>query len=275
MKLKDRIALVTGGGSGIGRAIALAFAAEGAHVAVAGRTAAKLEETAAIVKAQSSKSKCAAITADVADSSSVRELFTRIDREFGGIDILVNNAGIGIEDMDRFNQTIAARGKEASTGEPLRTQWNMTQGMPDETWRRMLAVHLDGTFYCTREALALMSRKNRGVIINISSTAALAGQEGAPHYSAAKAGMLGFTRAVAREVASQNIRVNALCPGFVETAMSETISPPFKRGTLARIPLGRWGTSDEVAAAAVFLASDDGSYFTGQSLSPNGGILMS
>lgn len=273
MRLKDRVALVTGGGSGIGQAIARAFAAEGAHIAVAGRTAAKLDETVAIIKGQ--QTKCVAITADVADSASVRELFARVDREFGGLDILVNNAGIGIQDMERFNQTVLARGKEASAGEPLRTQWKITQEMPDETWRRMLAVHLDGTFYCTREALALMSRKNRGVIINISSTAALAGQEGAPHYSAAKAGMLGFTRAVAREVASQNIRVNALCPGFIETTMSEPYSPAFKRGTLSRIPLGRWGTSDEVAAAAVFLASDDGSYFTGQALSPNGGILMS
>ncbi len=122
----------------------------------------------------------------------MRELFARVDREFGGLDILVNNAGIGIEDMERFNETVLARGKEASAGEPLRTQWKMTQQMPDETWRRMLAVHLDGTFYCTREALALMSRKNRGVIINIDNTAALAGQEAAPHYSAAKAGVLGF-----------------------------------------------------------------------------------
>jgi 3-oxoacyl-[acyl-carrier protein] reductase len=138
----------------------------------------------------------------------------------------------------------------------------------------MIAVHLDGMFFCTREALKLMSGKNRGVIINISSTAGLAGQEGAPHYSAAKAGMLGFTRGLAREVASQNIRVNALSPGFIETAMSDGYSPAFKRGTLGRIPLRRWGTAEEVAAAALFLASDEGSYFTGQCLSPNGGIFM-
>jgi NAD(P)-dependent dehydrogenase (short-subunit alcohol dehydrogenase family) len=178
MKLKDRVALVTGEGSGIGRAITLAFAAEGAHVIVAGRTASKLDKTLAGVKAHGTR--CLAITADVADSASVSEMFVRIDREFGGLDILVNNAGIGIEDMELFNRTVAARGKEASSGEPIRTQWKMTQEMPDETWRRMIAVHLDGTFFCTREALALMSRKNRGVIINISSTAALAGQDGGP-----------------------------------------------------------------------------------------------
>jgi len=273
MKLENRLALVTGGGSGIGRAIAIAFAAEGARVAVAGRTAATLDGTLAALP--SGCAKALALTADVADSASVRTMFARIEREFGGLDILVNNAGIGIEDIGRFNQTVAARGKELSSGEPLRTQWNVTQDMPDQEWRRMLAVHLDGTFFCTREALKLMSRTRRGVVINVASTAGLAGQEGAPHYSAAKAGMLGFTRAVAREVATQNIRVNALCPGFVDTAMSEGYSPAFKRGTLARIPLGRWATAAEVAAAALFLASDDSSYFTGQSLSPNGGIFMS
>jgi 3-oxoacyl-[acyl-carrier protein] reductase len=146
--------------------------------------------------------------------------------------------------------------------------------MTDEIWHRMIGTHLDGTFYCTRAALRLMGRKNRGVIINVSSTAALTGQEGAPHYSAAKAGMLGLTRSVAREVASMNIRVNALCPGFVDTDMSRGYSPAFRRATQGRIPLGRWGTADEVAVSAVFLASDDSSYFTGQCLSPNGGIFI-
>ena len=273
MKLADRSALVTGGGSGIGRAIAIAFAAEGARLIVAGRTAATLDATLAALPAERSGS--LALTVDVASSASVRAMFARIERAIGGLDILVNNAGIGIEDLGRFNSTVAARGKEAAAGGPIATQWNVTQEMADDEWRRMLAAHLDGTFFCTREALKLMSRRSRGAIINVSSTAGLAGQEGAPHYSAAKAGMLGFTRAVAREVATQNIRVNALCPGFVTTAMSEGYAPGFKRGTLARIPLGRWGSAEEVAAAALFLASDDSSYFTGQALSPNGGIFMS
>jgi 3-oxoacyl-[acyl-carrier protein] reductase len=273
MKLEDRVALVTGGGSGIGRAIARCFAEEGAHVIVAGRTPATLEET--IAATRSGRTKCRAVQTDVSSSASVKALFTEVDREFGRLDVLVNNAGIGVDDFDQFNRTVEARGREFASGEPVRTQWKLTQEMPDEIWRRMMAVHLDGTFFCTREALRLMSRTNRGVIINVASTAGLTGQEGAPHYSAAKAGMLGFTRAVAREVASQNIRVNALCPGFVDTRMSEAYSPAFKRGTLARIPLGRWGEAEDVAAAALFLASDDGSYFTGQSLSPNGGIFMS
>jgi 3-oxoacyl-[acyl-carrier protein] reductase len=273
MKLKDRVALVTGGGSGIGRAIALRFAVEGAHVVVAGRSRGPLEETVAAMA--SGPARHSAIAADVASSASVRQLFHEVDREFGRLDVLVNNAGVGVDDLERFNQTVAARGAEFARGEPVSTSWNMTRDMSDEAWRRMIAIHLDGTFFCTRAALAFMSRAKYGAIINVSSTAGLTGQEGAPHYSAAKAGILGFTRALAREVASDNIRVNALCPGFVDTAMSEGYSPAFKRGTLARIPLGRWGTANEVSAAALFLASDDGSYFTGQCLSPNGGIFIS
>lgn len=272
MKLKDRVALITGGGSGIGRAIAERFSEEGAHVIVAGRTLSKVEETVAALASSGARS--LAIQTDVASSASVRTMFSKIEQAFGRLDILVNNAGIGVEDLERFNQTVEARGREIASGEPIRTQWNMTQDMTDETWRKMTSIHLDGMFYCTREALKLMSQSGSGAIVNVSSTAALAGQEGAPHYSAAKAGMLGFTRAVAREVASQNIRVNALTPGFVTTPMSEGYSPAFQRGSKTRIPLGRWGTPDEVASAALFLASDDGAYFTGQSLSPNGGIYM-
>jgi 3-oxoacyl-[acyl-carrier protein] reductase len=273
MKLEDRVTLITGGGSGIGRAIALRFAQEGAHVIVAGRTRANLDDTVAAMKTARHKGR--SIQADVSRSASVKALFAEVARDYDRLDVLVNNAGIGVDDVGHFNDIVEARGREMASGQPVRTQWRLTQEMEDETWHRMIAVHLDGAFFCTREALRLMSRMNSGVIINVASTAALAGQEGAPHYSAAKAGMLGFTRAVAREVASQNIRVNALCPGFVDTAMSEGYSAAFKRGTLARIPLGRWGSAEEVAAAALFLAADDGSYFTGQSLSPNGGILMS
>ena len=270
MKLDNRVALITGGGSGIGRAIAQRFAAEGARVVVCGRTAGPLEASVAGLPAGAPKS--AAIIADVADSAAVRSMFAEIDRDFGRVDVLVNNAGIGVDDVERYNQTIAARGKELSTEGRITTPWQMTASMPDEIWHRMIGVHLDGMFFCTREALKRMGPG--GAIINVSSTAALAGQEGAPHYSAAKAGMLGFTKSLAREVGSQNIRVNALCPGFVETAMSAGYSEGMRRGSLGRIPLGRWGTPDEVATAALFLASDDGAYLTGQCLSPNGGIYM-
>ncbi len=272
MKLKDRIAAITGGGSGIGREIALRFADEGARVVVAGRTQKTLEET--VARTGPHQSNCIAIQTDVSKSADVEAMFAQITHAFGGLDILVNSAGIGIVDLKRFNRTAELRGREISESGRIQTQWNITAEMTDETWREMLGSHLDGTFFCTREALKLMRERNSGAIVNIASTAGIAGQEGAPHYSAAKAGIIGFTRAVAREVASQNIRVNALTPGFIETAMSEGYSERFRRGTLGRIPLARWGTVEEVAAAALFLASDDGSYFTGQCLSPNGGIFM-
>jgi 3-oxoacyl-[acyl-carrier protein] reductase len=268
MKLKERIALITGGGSGIGAAIARRFAGEGAQVVIAGRTEHALRDTSASIG-----ERCCAIRVDVSDSASVANMFAEVEKRLSHLDILVNNAGTGVDDVAEYNRVAEARGREFAAG-GIETQWNMTASMPDEMWRRMIAVHLDGAFYCTRAALKLMAPRRRGSIINVSSTAGLTGQEGAPHYSAAKAGMLGFTRSVAREVASLNIRVNALCPGFVETNMSRGYSAGFRRGTEGRIPLARWGTSDEVAAAALFLASDDSSYFTGQSLSPNGGIFI-
>jgi len=138
----------------------------------------------------------------------------------------------------------------------------------------MIGVHLNGTFFCTREALRLMSRENRGVIINLSSVAALMGLETVPHYSAAKGGILAFTRAVAREVASRNIRVNAICPGFIDTPMTERISDLMRTAVVSRTPLGRWGTPDEIAATALFLASDEASFITGQWISPNGGLFI-
>jgi 3-oxoacyl-[acyl-carrier protein] reductase len=137
----------------------------------------------------------------------------------------------------------------------------------------MIGVHLNGTFFCTREALRLMGRRNQGVIINMSSVAAW-GLESVPHYSAAKAGILGFTRAVAREVGSRKIRVNAICPGFIDTPMTQGVSDLMRAAVVARTPLGRWAEPDEVATTALFLASDDSSFFTGQWLSPNGGLFI-
>ena len=137
----------------------------------------------------------------------------------------------------------------------------------------MIGVHLSGTFFCTREALKLMSAKNRGSIINMSSVAGLHGIPIASHYGAAKGGILGFTRSVALEVGSRNIRVNAICPGWIDTPMTQNFSPLLKMSLTARVPLQRWGRPEEVAATALFLASDDSSYFTGQWLSPNGGMF--
>jgi 3-oxoacyl-[acyl-carrier protein] reductase len=273
MKLEDRVALVTGGGSGLGRAIALRFAEEGARVVV---NDLRLEAAEATVKQMAGPARGRAIQADVSDSAAVKAMFDTIGRELGGLDVLVNNAGIASgpgDDRAAVQQRAEARIMEMVSGQGVQTHLDVTQNMSDAAWQRMLDVHVNGTFYCTREALRLMSRRNRGAIVNLSSVAALMGLEAAPHYSAAKGAILSFTRAVAREVASRGIRVNAICPGYIDTPMTEPMSPLIRAAVLSRTPLGRNGEPAEVAATALFLASDDGSFFTGQWLSPNGGLF--
>jgi 3-oxoacyl-[acyl-carrier protein] reductase len=275
MKLIDRTALVTGAGSGIGRAIALLFAEEGAHVAVNDINLAGARETIHGMGEHAEGSY--AVRADVSSSSEVRGMFAELPERFGGLDILVNNAGVGETDPSRreeINRKGQARLMEMMAGGKIQTHWDVTAELTDEEWQRMIGTHLNGTFYCTREALKLMSRQNRGSIINISSVAALKGIAVASHYGAAKGGILGFTRSVAEEMASRNIRVNAICPGFVETPMTETFSGVVRAGLTAQIPMMRWAEPREIAATALFLASDDSSYFTGQWLSPNGGLFM-
>jgi 3-oxoacyl-[acyl-carrier protein] reductase len=274
MRLQDRVAVITGGGSGIGRAIALRFAQEGARVVVNDLKKDAAEKTAAEIGGGHAR----AIAADVADSAQVRAMFEEVGRLHDGrLDILVNNAGIA-ETVDTNRGAIsekgAARMAEMFSGEGIKTHWDVIQNMSDAAWRQMLSVHLDGTFYCTREALKLMSARDAGgAIVNISSVAALMGLETAVHYSAAKGGILSFTRAVAREVGSRGIRVNAICPGFIDTPMTRPIPELAKASTIHRTPLGRWGEPEEVAATALFLASDESSFFTGQWLSPNGGLF--
>ena len=274
MKLKDQIALVTGGGSGLGRAISLLFAEEGAHVVVNELRLDAAEQTVASMKGPAGGR---AIQADVADSAQVKAMFATIEREVAGLDILVNNAGIAFgpgDDRAEVNRKSEALIMELLSGQGGQTHLDVTQNLSDESWRRMLAVHVDGTFYCTREALRLMSKKNRGAIVNLSSVAALTGLEVVPHYSAAKGAILAFTRAVARDVASRGIRVNAICPGYIDTPMTERMSPLIRTAVIARTPLRRTGEPHEVAATALFLASDDSSFFTGQWLSPNGGLFI-
>ena len=272
MKLQDRIALVTGGGSGIGRAIALRFAQEGAHVVVNDVEREAAQKTVDELGAGRGR----AIVADVSDSAQVRTMFAEVEREYGGrLDVLVNNAGIAgsSSERERLARVGEARVAETLAGE-ITTHWDITQNMTDEAWHRMIGVHLNGTFFCTREALTLMSRVNRGSIVNLSSVAALTGIDVVPHYSAAKGGILSLTRALAREVGSRNIRVNAICPGYINTPMTAGVSPLMQKIILSRTPLGRWGEPDEVAATAMFLASDDSAFYTGQWLSPNGGLVI-
>jgi 3-oxoacyl-[acyl-carrier protein] reductase len=203
-------------------------------------------------------------------------MFAEVEREYGGrLDILVNNAGIAGTGADRQRLARMAEARLAETmAGKITTHWDITQNMTDDDWHRMIGVHLDGTFFCTREALKLMSRVNRGSIVNLSSVAALSGLDLVPHYSAAKGGILSFTRALAREVGSRNIRVNAICPGYINTPMTAGISPVMQKVILSRTPLGRWGEPEEVAATALFLASDDSAFYTGQWLSPNGGLVI-
>ena len=246
MRLRGRSALVTGAGSGIGRAIALRFAEEGARVAVNDLRLETARETVAKLPASGPPGR--ALAGDVSDSEQVRAMFAELDEHFAHLDILVNNAGSedGIRD---------------------------TLGLSDEAWDQMLGVHLSGTFYCTRAAIARMAKAEGGSIVNISSVAALMGG-GMVHYSAAKAGVLGLTRAVAADVGRLRIRVNAICPGYVDTPMTQVAGPRGLERAVSRTPLGRAGEPADIASTAVFLASDEGSFFTGQWLSPNGGMLM-
>lgn len=277
MKLEGRVALVTGAGSGIGRAIAMLFAEEGASVIVNDVVLEAAQKTIAEMGPAGAHS--VAMKADVSSSAEVKAMFAEIAGRYSTLHILVNNAGIGETDSRRGDE-VRRRGDsriaELMSGGGIRTQWDITTEMSDEEWSRLIGVHLNGTFFCTREALKLMAAKNQGAIINMSSIAALIGAETIPHYSAAKGAILSFTRAVAKEVASRNIRVNAICPGWIDTPLADqAFSPTVKRVLLTRIPMARPGQPREVAMTALFLASDDSSYFTGQWLSPNGGLVMS
>jgi len=274
VKLRDRVALITGGGSGIGRATALLFAREGASLIVNDLNLETAQKT--VEASELPQDRARAIRADVSDSSQVKAMFAEIEERFNALDILVNNAGIAVSASRwrEINKRAEARLEEMSNRTGVSTHLDVTQDLSDEEWHRMIAVHLNGTFFCTREALKLMSRKNSGVIINMSSVAALRGLDASPDYSAAKGGILSFTRAVAQDVASRNIRVNAICPGFIETPFNDPISPKLKTNFVRQTPLGRSAEAQEVATTALFLASDDSSFFTGQWLSPNGGFFM-
>jgi 3-oxoacyl-[acyl-carrier protein] reductase len=273
MKLEGRIALVTGAGSGIGRATAILFANEGARVIV---NDVSRETAEATVEAMGdARERGYAYQGDVSDSAAVRATFAEVKRRFGDLDVLVNNAGIAEtgDRRDEINRRGEAQLQELLSGGKIQSHWDVTTSLSDEEWRQMIDVHLGGTFFCTREALKLMTAKNRGSIINVSSVAGLSGIPFASHYGAAKGGILGFTRSIALEMASRNIRVNAICPGWIDTPMTQNFTPFLKMSIAARVPMMRWGRPEEIAATALFLASDDSSYYTGQWLSPNGGIF--
>jgi len=268
MRLEGKVAVVTGGGSGIGEAICVRFAREGARVGVV-----DLDEQAAKLTSDLVGGGMA-VAADVSDSAAVDHALERVEGELGPVDIWVNNAGITgtAEYMEHVNQRALQQLEEAATG-TITSSLDAFVGMSDEEWRRMIAVHLDGTFYGMRAAARSMVRRGAGAIVNIGSICGLEGCTGHPHYSAAKSGIHGLTRTVAKELILQGVRVNAIAPGYIETPMLDTVSQPLTAALRVQTPIGRLGRPEEIAATAAFLASDDASFFVGQIVSPNGGVV--
>jgi 3-oxoacyl-[acyl-carrier protein] reductase len=263
-----KVAVVTGGGRGIGRAICLRLAAEGARVAVL-----DIRRATAEAAADELDGGGLAVECDVSDSASVDAAFAAVEAELGPVDVLVNNAGaVGGAHLERVLPLLERQRAEAAEGQ-VRTPLDALVRISDDEWRRLLAVHLDGTFYCTRAAARSMAARGSGVIVNMSSVCGLEGCTGHPHYSAAKAAILGFTKSVAKELIVQGIRVNAVAPGHVGTnALQETLAES-RRVVAASTPAGRLADPDEIAGTVAFLASDDAGYFVGAVLSPNGGLV--
>ena len=247
MLLDGKTALVTGASRGIGRAIALCLAAEGARVAInyAGNVKAAEEVKAAIEAAGGTAILC---QADIADSAAVEAMVANVVKEFGTIDILVNNAGI--------------------------TRDTLLMRMKDEDFAKVLDTNLKGVFYCTKAISKLMMKKRSGRIVNMASVVGLVGNAGQTNYAAAKAGVIGFSKSAAKELASRGITVNVVAPGFIGTDMTAGLPESVKEKMLTDIPLGRMGEAEDVANAVLFLASDQASYITGQVVNVDGGMVM-
>jgi len=244
VKLKGKIALVTGAGRGIGRGIAEVFAAEGADVAVN-----DLTEAEDVVQALRATGRGAiAVKADVARRADVKLMIDRVWQELGPIDILVNNAGITRDDL--------------------------IMRMSEEAWRDVLETNLFGAFWMTKAVTRPMLKARAGRIVNMTSVSGQAGQMGQANYSSAKAGLIGLTKATARELASRGITVNAVAPGFVLTELTQDLPEALQAEITARTPLGRFGTTEEIADAVAFLVSDEAGYITGHVLAVDGGLVM-
>lgn len=246
MSLSGRVALVTGASQGIGHACALKLAEAGATVAASARNQQKLDKLVAQIAAAGGKA--AAFPLDVADEEQIKATFKAVIAQHGKIDILVNNAGI--------------------------TRDQLVMRMKRADWDAVLNTNLTSAYLCVQQAIGSMLKQRWGRIINITSVFGQTGQAGQANYAASKAGLIGLTMAIAREVGSRNITCNAVAPGFIETAMTAALPDEIKESGLKAIPLGRIGTPDDVAAAVRFLASDEAAYITGHVLNVNGGMLM-
>ncbi|HKW35711.1 MAG TPA: 3-oxoacyl-[acyl-carrier-protein] reductase [Candidatus Acidoferrum sp.] len=244
--LKDKVALVTGASQGIGRDTALALAESGAKVAVAARSQEKL--TALVKDVVAGGGEAFAVKMDVAEAEQVKAGFKAILEKFGRLDILVNNAAI--------------------------TRDGLALRMKADDWDAVIRTNLTGAHLCIQQALSTMMRARAGRIINIASVVAQMGNAGQANYVAAKAGLIGLTKAIAMEIASRNITVNAVAPGFIETPMTDVLSSEVKENLKTRVPLGRMGCPRDVAAAIIFLASDEAGYITGHVLDVNGGMYL-
>jgi 3-oxoacyl-[acyl-carrier protein] reductase len=268
-RLKGKTALVTGAARGLGARIARRMTEEGARVIVNDLNLAAAQATADELGGD-------ALACDVSDSAAVTAMFRELSGMAPQLDILVNNAGIsGIEGDNTARERIARRAEALARGEESDEALDGgIAGVSDAQWHRMLGVHMDGTFFCCREAVKLMSPRGRGSIINMGSIMGTFGRGGGVAYCAAKAGILGFTRALAHELARYQIRVNALAPGWIRTDMTDPLEPLHPMLEM-QTPLGRLGEPDDIAWAAVYLASDEAAFVTGQTLSPNGGWYMS
>lgn len=246
-KLEGKVAVVTGASRGIGRAIALKLADEGAKVVVNySGSQAKAEEVVATIQANGGEA--IAVQASVSKTEEVTALMDAAVKKFGALDILVNNAGI--------------------------TRDNLLMRMKEEEWDDVLDTNLKGVFLCTKAVTRQMMKQRAGRIINISSIVGVAGNAGQANYVAAKAGVIGLTKTTAKELASRNILVNAIAPGFIETEMTEQLPEDLKQGMLTQIPLAKLGQPEDIAKAVAFLASEDANYMTGQTLHIDGGMVM-
>ncbi len=272
-RLFGKTALITGAARGLGEAIARRFAEEGARVVVTDRDG----EGAARVAQEIDG---VAQTLDVTDRAGVDRAIEEAASHWNGLDILVNNAGInGLENkserwVEERLQAMMQRAEQVATLGHITDHDDRTIELTDDEWLHMFDVHVNGTFYCTRAALRVMAPAGSGSVINLGSIMGTAGGSGSSHYCAAKAAILGFTRAVARETASRGIRVNAIAPGWIDTDMTRVLKDA-RALIAAQTPMLRFGDADDIAWAAVYLASEEARFVTGQVLSPNGGWHMS